>query len=134
VFEAHAKCEHLRRWWGPRGHAISECRMEFRPGGAWRIVQRTPTGQEHAFRGQYREIVAPERIVWTFEYEGLPGHVCVETLSFEEKDGVTTLTSTSVFDSVEDRNGLLQGGMESGATESMERLGELLEELTRAPG
>ena len=66
----------------------------------------------------------PERLVYTFEYEGMPGHILVETVTFEEHDGKTTVTSTAVFDSVEDRDGMLESGMESGAIESWDRLEE----------
>ncbi|MGH2652495.1 MAG: SRPBCC domain-containing protein, partial [Actinomycetota bacterium] len=74
-------------------------------------------------------------ITWTFEWGGMPGHVSVETLTLEEHDGKTTLRATSVFDSVEDRNGMLESGMESGAAETYERLDEYLEVLKgRAAG
>ena len=126
VFEAHSKCEHVRHWWGPRGFALSDCKMDFRPGGAWRFVQRGPDGQDYAFRGEFREIVPPERIVWTFEFEGMPGHVSVETLTLVERDGKTTLTTRSVFDTKADRDGMLQSGMESGAAETWDRLAEYL--------
>jgi uncharacterized protein YndB with AHSA1/START domain len=129
VFEAHSSCEHMTQWWGPRGYEIASCEIDFRPGGAWRVVHRGPDGEEYGFRGEYREIVRPERIVWTFEFEGMPGHVSVETMTLEEHDGKTTFTATSVYDSVEDRNGMLESGMESGAVETMERLDEYLELL-----
>jgi uncharacterized protein YndB with AHSA1/START domain len=129
VFEAHTTCEHIRRWWG-RGNPL-DCEIDLRPGGRWRFVEHAPDGTDHGFRGEYREIVAPERIVQTFEYEGWPGKVSVETLVLEEHDGKTTLTVTSVFDSVEDRDGMLQSGMEAGASESMDALAELLAELTK---
>jgi uncharacterized protein YndB with AHSA1/START domain len=132
VFEAHTSCEHMSRWWGPRRYEMASCQMDFRPGGAWRIVHRGSDGSEHGFRGEFREIVRPERIVWTFEYEGMPGHVSVDTLTLEEADGKTTLTATSVFDSVEERDGMLQSGMESGAAETYDRLDEYLEVLTGA--
>ena len=126
VFEAHSSCEHMSRWWGPRKYEVSSCEMDFRPGGAWRIVHRGPEGEEHGFRGEFREIVRPERIVWTFEYEGMPGHVSVDTLTLEEHDGKTTLTTTSVFNTVEERDGVLESGMVSGAEETYERLDEYL--------
>jgi uncharacterized protein YndB with AHSA1/START domain len=129
VFAAHSSCEHLRRWWGPRGYEIVACEVDFRPGGAWRIVHRGPNGEEYAFRGEYREIVRPERIVWTFEFEGMPGNVSVETMTLEEHDGKTTFTSTSVFDTAEQRDGMLESGMEAGAAETMDRLDEYLEVL-----
>ncbi|HEX2362471.1 MAG TPA: SRPBCC family protein [Jiangellaceae bacterium] len=130
VFEAHSSCEHMRNWWGPRKYEFVSCEIDFRPGGSWRIVQKSEDGvDEHRFRGEFREIVRPERIVWTFEWEGMPGHVSVETLTLEETDGKTTVTARSVYDTVEDRDGTLQSGMESGAVESYERLDEYLETL-----
>ena len=128
VFEAHSSCEHLSHWWGPRRYEIASCDMDFRPGGAWRIVHRGE-GQEFGFRGEFREIRRPELITWTFEFEGMPGHVSVQTLAFEEHDGKTTLTSRLLFDSIEDRDGMINSGMESGAAESMDRLEEYLLEL-----
>jgi uncharacterized protein YndB with AHSA1/START domain len=129
VFEAHTSCEHMSRWWGPRKYEFASCEIDFRPGGKWRIVHRGPEGEEYGFRGEYREIVPPERIVWTFEFEGFPGSVSVETLTLEEHDGKTTLTATSVYNTVEERDGMLQSGMEEGAKETMERLDEYLEIL-----
>jgi uncharacterized protein YndB with AHSA1/START domain len=129
VFEALTSCEHLKHWWGPRRYALASCKMDFRPGGAYRIVQSGADGAEFGFRGEYREIVPPERIVQTFEFEGMPGHISVETLTLVEQDGKTTYTSTSVFESVEDRDGMLQSGMEEGASETMDRLAEYLETL-----
>ena len=79
VFEAHSKPEHMRRWWGPRGTTMVGCEMDFRPGGRYRFVLRKEKGQAYAFRGEYREIVPPERLVQTFEFEGLPGSVSLET-------------------------------------------------------
>jgi len=131
VFEAHTSCEHMSHWWGPRRYEISSCEMDFRPGGAWRIVHRGADGEIPAFRGEFREIVRPERIVWTFEWEGVPGHVSVQTATFEEHDGKTTLTATAVFDTKEDRDGMLQSGMEEGAAETYERLDEYLEILEK---
>ncbi|MGH2722794.1 MAG: SRPBCC family protein [Actinomycetota bacterium] len=133
VFEAHSSCEHLSNWWGPKKYEIASCDLDFRPGGAWRIVHTAP-GEEHVFSGEYREIVRPERIVWTFEWGGAPGHGSVETLTLEEQDGKTTLTATSVFDTVEDRDGMLKSGMEEGAAETWDRLDEYLQTLKgRAP-
>jgi uncharacterized protein YndB with AHSA1/START domain len=130
VFEAHSSCEHMRNWWGPRKYDVASCEIDFRPGGSWRVVHKTADGsEEYGFHGEYREIVRPERIVWTFEYEGMPGHVSVETLTLEEYDGKTTVTATAVYDTVEDRDGMLQSGMEEGAEESYERLDEYLETL-----
>ena len=135
VFEAHTSCEHISNWWGPRKYEVASCEIDFRPGGAWRIVHRGPDGEEIAFYGEYREIVRPERIVWTFGFEGMPGSPGPETMVFEEDDGKTTLTTTSVFNTVEERDGMLESGMESGAVETYERLDEYLDVLKgRATG
>src|SRR3989337_4521172 len=97
VFEAHSKCEHLEKWWGPRKYTLAVCEMDFRPGGAFRFVHRGPDGEEHGFRGEFREIVPHERIVWTFEYEGMPGHVSVDTLTLEDLGGGTKLHAPPLF-------------------------------------
>jgi uncharacterized protein YndB with AHSA1/START domain len=128
VFDAHSSCEHMTNWWGPRKYEFAHCEIDFRPGGKWRVVHRGPDG-EFGFRGEYREIVRPERIVWTFEFEGMPGNISVETLTLEEHDGKTTFKGTSVFETAEQRDGMLESGMESGAVETMDRLEEYLETL-----
>jgi uncharacterized protein YndB with AHSA1/START domain len=129
VFEAHTSCEHMQNWWGPRKYKIADCEIDFRPGGTWRVVHQAP-GEEHVFSGEYREIVPPEKITWTFEWGGAPGHVSVETLTLEEHDGKTRVTAVSVFDSVEDRDGMMAGGaMEEGAAETYDRLDEYLKIL-----
>src|SRR5215472_11432567 len=107
VFEAHSKPEHVRRWWGMARDEWTVCEMDFRPGGAYRFVSRGPDGEEYAFRGEYREIVRPERLVYTFEYEGWPGQVSVEHITFDEHAGRTTLSSLVVFDTPEARDAML---------------------------
>ena len=129
VWEALSKPQHMREWWGPRGFTMPVCEMDFRPGGAYRFVQQGPDGAEYGFRGEYREIVPPERIAWTFEFEGMPGSISLDTMTLTEEDGKTTITSTSVFDSVEQRDGMLESGMETGAAETYDRLAELLEKM-----
>ena len=126
VFEAFTKPEHVAKWWGPRSTTLSHCEMDFRPGGAWRFVTRESDGSEYGFKGKYREILPPERLVQTFEFEGMPGHVAVETLTFEEQGGKTKLTNTILYASAEDRDGHFNSGMEPGARESMDRLAEHL--------
>jgi uncharacterized protein YndB with AHSA1/START domain len=105
---------------------MTSCQIDFRPGGTWRFVMRDPDGKEYAFRGEYREIVPPERVVQTFEFEGMPGAVSVETMALSERGGKTTVTATSRFDSIEARDGMLNSGMETGAAETYDRLEELL--------
>jgi uncharacterized protein YndB with AHSA1/START domain len=126
VFEAFSKPEHVTHWWGRKDSTLPVCEMEFRPGGAWRFVERGADGNEHGFRGEYREIVRPERIVQTFEYEGMPGHISVDTMVFEDLGGRTRIVGTTLFASVEDRDGMIQSGMEEGATELYDRLADYL--------
>lgn len=126
VFEAHSRPEHIQRWWGPRDQKMISCAMDFRPGGRWRFVLRKPNGREYVFFGEYQEIAPPERLVWTFGFEGMPGEPGVEVFTFEEHDGKTTLTAVSRFDSVEQRDGVIASGMERGAAETYDRLEELL--------
>ena len=130
VFQAHTDPQHVPHWWGQRHSTTIVDVMDVRPGGAWRFVQRDPEGKEYGFRGEYREVVPPERLVYTFEFEGMPGHILVETVTFEEHDGKTMVSSTALFTSVEDRDGMLESGMESGAVESWDRLEELLGRLS----
>jgi len=123
----------IPQWWGPRDLKTNVVKMDVRKGGIWRIVQRDPGGNEFAFNGVYHEILAPERVIDTFEFEPYPGHVLLETMTLEEQDGKTLLTTKLVYQSVEDRDGMVQTGMESGQSESMERLGELLQEFQKEP-
>jgi uncharacterized protein YndB with AHSA1/START domain len=129
VFKAHVDPTLIAQWWGLRGNTTIVDQLDARPGGKWRFVQRRPDGSEEGFRGEFREIVPPERFTWTFEWEGLPGHVGVEKYTFQEHAGQTTLTTTSVFDTTEDRDGVIASGMEGGANESADRLEELLASL-----
>ena len=126
VFAAHSRPEHIAKWWG-RGNPL-DVQMDFRAGGQYRFVEKAEDG-EWAFRGEYLEIVDQEKILYTFEFEGLPGHVCVDTLEFTDADGQTVLTSTTRFDNIEDRDGLVQSGMEAGANQSYEALDRLLATL-----
>jgi uncharacterized protein YndB with AHSA1/START domain len=116
----------ISEWWGPRGTTTAVDQMDVRPGGAWRYVVRNADGSETAFRGTYREIVAPERMVQTFEWEGMPGHVSVDTAVLEDLGERTRLVTTSLFHTIEERDGMLASGMEGGAGETYARLEELL--------
>ena len=118
----------IPRWWGPRRYTTTVDRMEVKMGGLWRFVQHGADG-EFAFRGVYHQTLAPERLVYTFEFEGMPGHIQLETVSLEEHDSQTTVIDCVVFQSVEDRDGMLQTGMEDGAAESWDRFAELLKTL-----
>ncbi len=126
VFKAFTDPNLIPQWWGPRYLTTVVDGMDVRSGGAWRFIQHDSSGNEYAFHGVYHEVAPPKQLVYTFEFEGKPGHVLLETVTFENQDGKTKMIDKSVFQSVEDRDGMLSSGMEAGATESMERLGELL--------
>ena len=117
----------IPRWWGPRRLTTTVDRMEVKKGGLWRYVQNDAEGNLYAFNGVYHRIAPPEQLVYTFEFEGLPGHILLETLTLTAQNGKTLMIASSVFQSVQDRDGMLMSGMESGAAETMERLAELLQ-------
>jgi uncharacterized protein YndB with AHSA1/START domain len=129
VFKAYTDPDLIPRWWGPRRYTTTVDKMDVQVGGVWRFVQHDAAGNVYAFNGVYREIVPPERLSYTFEFEGLPGHIMVETVTFEEHAGQTKVSVTGYFESTEDRDGMLTSGMEAGANESNERLAELLATL-----
>jgi uncharacterized protein YndB with AHSA1/START domain len=133
VFNAFMEPIIIERWWGPRYLVTSVDVFDACPGGSWRYVQHDAKGNEYSFRGVFHDIKSPERIVQTFEYEGTPGHVLLDTISFEEIDGKTRIIDQSVFQSVADRDAMLAENMESGASESMERLSEILASMMKAP-
>jgi uncharacterized protein YndB with AHSA1/START domain len=127
VYAGYTDPSLIPQWWGPRRMTTTVDRMDVRAGGAWRFLARDPSGQEQGFRGIYREVTPPERLVQTFEWEGMPGHVIVETATFEDLgDGRTRVKTSSLFHTTEERDGMLASGMENGLTESHERLAELL--------
>ena len=130
VFKAHTDPELYVQWLGPRELTMTLEKFEPRAGGSYRYIHKDPDGNEFAFHGVNHEVLAPERIISTFEFEGLPekGHVVLETLRLEAlPGGRTSLTVQSVFQSVADRDGMIQAGMERGVTEGYERLDALLE-------
>ncbi len=99
------------------------------PRGKYRFVGHAPGGEDYAFRGEYLENQAPERIVWTFEYEGMPGQICVETMELTEDGGKTTITSVTRFDTKDERDGMAASGMEEGAEQSYEALDAYLTKI-----
>jgi uncharacterized protein YndB with AHSA1/START domain len=131
VFQAYTDPAHIPYWWGPRSVTTIVAEMNVRPGGRWRFIQRHADGAEYAFFGEYREVAFPERLVSTFEFEGFPGLVMVDTLTLHETDGRTTLTVISRFASREERDRMLESGLEDGAAEMWDRLAEHLAQLVR---
>jgi uncharacterized protein YndB with AHSA1/START domain len=117
----------MPQWWGPAYLTTEVEIMDVRPGGRWRVVQRAPDGGIHPFNGVYHLVKAPEKLIYTFEYEGMPELVMLNTVTFEEKDGKTLVLEQSVCQSVADRDSMGVTDMEAGARESMERLEKLIQ-------
>ncbi len=126
VFAAYTDPQLIPRWWGPRRMTTSVEEMDVRVGGKWRFIARDGDGVEQAFGGVYREVTPPERIVQSFEWEGMPGHAIIETVGFERLGKRTRVTTTSLFHTSEERDAMLAYGMERGLSESHDRLAELL--------
>jgi len=119
----------VAQWWG-RGNKLVIERMELAPGGHWRYVEHSPKGAQ-GFEGRYREIQPQERLVQTFEWDGMPGHVAVDTAVFEDlNEDRTKVVNTSLFHTKEERDGMLQSGMEDGLNESYAALDRLLTKLS----
>ena len=126
VFAVYTDPELIPEWWGPHDTTATVEKMDVRTGGDWRFLVRTSDGQETGFRGTYREVTPPERIVQTFEWDGMPGHVSVETATFEDLGDRTKVTTVSVFHTGEERDGMVGSGMEGGLQETYERLDAVL--------
>lgn len=138
VWEAFTRPEHVARWWGLRDHENHITEIDLRVGGSWRFGQRGPDGSEVIFGGEYREIDAPRRAVYTERWLNMPAEMgggpdgsenSVITATFDEQDGRTTVTSVCVYESKETRDGVIASGMEKGAQESYDRIDDLLAEL-----
>jgi uncharacterized protein YndB with AHSA1/START domain len=130
VFDAMTKPEHVRRWWGilDDEHSVIACEIDLRPGGAWRFVGRGPKG-EYAFYGVYREIAAPERLVFTEIYAPFPDVESVVTSVLTEENGKSRLTVTARYPTLEVRDMVLKTGMATGAAISYDRLEDVVSEL-----
>jgi uncharacterized protein YndB with AHSA1/START domain len=133
VWEACTKPEYVKQWWGPHGTELIECEIDFRVGGGWRYVTRDQDGNVAPFRGEYREIQKPEKIVQTFIFDVPPfdQYIAVENWTLEEKDGRTYCSTLVQHDSKEARDGQVESGMEGGAAEAMDRLEALLKTLKK---
>jgi uncharacterized protein YndB with AHSA1/START domain len=115
LFRACTDPNLIPRWWKLKRFTTTIDKMDVRPGGIWRFVRCAPDGNKYVFNAMYHEIVPPERLVYTFEFEGTPGHVALETVTFEEEhDGKTKLTDRILFQTVEDRDMMFKSGIEQG--------------------
>jgi uncharacterized protein YndB with AHSA1/START domain len=134
VFRAFTDKDILVQWIGPRDMSTRYEKFDPRDGGSYRFIQTSSDGTEFGFHGVCHEHTPPERTIQTFEFEGLPekGHVALETTKFESLPrGRTRVTVQSVFQSVADRDGMVQSGMEHGVVTSYERLDEIIEEKNK---
>jgi uncharacterized protein YndB with AHSA1/START domain len=129
VFRAHTDPDLLVQWLGPRDLKMTIDVFDVRDGGRWRYVSTDAEGNEYGFHGVFHGTPTPDHTVQTFEFEGMPGHVALESLTLEERDGKTFVRTVSSFQSVEDRDGMIASGMEHGVRDSDARLEELLSKL-----
>jgi uncharacterized protein YndB with AHSA1/START domain len=129
VFKAHTDPKLYVQWLGPHGYEMILETFEPVNGGKYRYVHKDKDGNEFGFHGIFHEM-SIDNMVQTFEFEGYPGHVSLDTMTLEELPGNRTkATIHTVFQSVSDRDGMIQNGMEKGMSEGYERLDEILKEL-----
>lgn len=126
VFRAYTDPELIPQWWGPHGSTTRVDELDLKPGGRWQFAATNPDGSEIVFRGVFREVLEPERVAWTFEWDGMPGHVSVDVVSFEDLGDRTRAVSVSYFHRPEELEGMIESGMEKGMNETYERLDQLL--------
>lgn len=128
VWKAMTDPSLVAQWWG-RGNKLVIEKLEVERGGHWRFVEHSPHGT-HGFEGRYAEVTPPERVVQTFEWDGMPGHVALETATLEDMgDGRTRLIIVSIFHTREDRDGMMQSGMEGGVNDSYAALDKVLAKM-----
>ena len=129
VYRAFSEPDLLVQWLGPRKYTMTIDRYDMRDGGTWRYVHSDGAGNAFGFHGVFHGTPSPDGMVQTFEFEGSPGHVSMDTATFEEHDGKTTVYTNSVFQSVEARDAMVDNGMADGMSEGYERLDDLLAKL-----
>jgi uncharacterized protein YndB with AHSA1/START domain len=129
LFRAYTEPDLLARWLGPKRMSMRVDRWELRDGGAWRYVNVDVDGTEYGFHGVFHGPPSIERLVQTFEFDGAPGHVSLDEVRFEERDGRTVVRTHSVFQSVADRDLMIASGMQRGVDEGYDKLDALLDRL-----
>jgi uncharacterized protein YndB with AHSA1/START domain len=126
VFRAFSEPDLLVQWLGPRKYTMTIERYDLRDGGTYRYVHADDAGNAFGFHGVFHGDPSPDGMVQTFEFEGAPGNVSMDTVTLEEHDGKTTVRTNSLFQSVEARDAMVQSGMADGMGEGYDRLEELL--------
>ena len=129
VFRAFTEPDLLVQWLGPRKYTMTVDKYDLRDGGSWRYVHADDTGNAFGFHGVFHGEPSPDGFVQTFEFEGAPGNVSLDTLTLEEVDGRTVARTNSVFQSVEARDAMFQAGMSEGMSEGYDRLDEVRAKL-----
>ncbi|MGH3292333.1 MAG: SRPBCC family protein [Trebonia sp.] len=129
VFRAHTDPDLLVRWLGPRDLSLTIDQYDVRDGGRWRYVHTDGQGNAYGFHGVFHGTPSPQAIVQTFEFEGAPGHVKLDTTTLEQRGSKTLVRTVSAFSSAEDRDAMIAAGMERGVRDSGERLAELLAKM-----
>jgi uncharacterized protein YndB with AHSA1/START domain len=129
VFRAFTEPDLLVQWLGPRKYTMTIERYDLRDGGSYRYVHSDDAGNAFGFHGVFHGEPSPDGMVQTFEFEGAPGNVSLDTLTLEEHDGKTTVRTNSVFQSVEARDAMVRSGMAEGMNDGYDRLDDLLAKL-----
>lgn len=129
VFRAYSDPDLLVQWLGPRKYTMKLEAWEPRDGGTWRYIHSDEDGNSFGFHGVFHGDQTPDGMLQTFEFEGWPGQVSLEKLTFEERDGKTVVRTHSVYQTVEARDGMVESGMEEGINDGYDRLDELLAKL-----
>lgn len=129
LFRAYTDPELLVRWLGPRGLTLTADHVDPRHGGTWRYIGSDADGGKHSFRGVFHGTPSSDGIIRTVEFDGTPGHVSLETVTFAERGGATLVTHTTVYQSVQDRDQVLRYDMAEDINESIDRLKALLSRL-----
>lgn len=133
LFRAWTDPQLLKQWLGPRRLEMIVDHYYARDGGSYRYVHREPDGTEHGFHGVFHGDPSPDGMIQTFEYEGAPGHVSLDTLRMEERGGKTIVHINSVHQTVESRDAALASGMGDGLEEGFQRLEELIDQMSASP-
>lgn len=132
LFEAYSKPEHIMRWFGPVGWPVTLCEMDFRVGGRFRFAMTGPSGKQNTpFGGEYLEIVPNRKIVYDNGFETPGAGRMVVTVTYDEKDGKTTLTIHTLFESIAMRNSHMSRGYEQGTNSGLDQLADLVAEMGR---
>jgi uncharacterized protein YndB with AHSA1/START domain len=131
LFRAYTDPELLAQWLGPRGLTVTIDHLDPRHGGTWRCIGSDADGSKYAFRGVFHGTPSSDGIVQTVEFEDTPGHVSLQTVTFTEHQGTTLLTQNTIYPSAQDRDRVLRYDNAEDIHESIERLEQLLAQLTR---